>query len=248
MTDKIRIAIQESELSEEVIEMAREYYSNEWSKSSFEYEKKGFYKWCANSIEGQRRVLELGCGCGFSTYSMLSNNHEVVAIEENPFMLDHAEKLLTKRNCEFEIIRRGNLIFNNPSYQIQYSDMTNDQTQRNLLVEGDFLVDEKLNTWLICTEKFDAIACWFLGVHGVMTANVDHVQQYGFTKYDPVEYRLNFQRQLFAKADLVPSTSFIAASISKLTRLISFKSSPDIFIPTGVLMPVEIISIRILIG
>ena len=51
-----------------------------------------------------------------------------------------------------------------------------------------------------------------------------------------------------AKAERVPGTSLMAASISRATRPMTLRSSPAILIPMGVRTPVEIISIRILIG
>lgn len=181
---------------EEHYKFARDFYSKEWIKSSLEYDKKQFYHWCLNSIKGKEKILEIGCGGGISTDHILTDNHQVIAIDENPKMIEYAKAYLKSKGHNFNVLERERFIFNNPIYKIDYSKIVANIDGDNFLVEGDFLVDYRLDEWLSIHNDFDAVICWFIGVHGVIAANEGHRNLYDYKEHNPMIYRMNLHKEL----------------------------------------------------
>ena len=42
-------------------------YADEWNVSSQYFYKNEYYNWMADNITGHKKVLEIGCGTGYST-------------------------------------------------------------------------------------------------------------------------------------------------------------------------------------
>lgn len=70
-------------------------YADEWEASSKYHYDNGDYKWMESNIHSYQRVLEIGCGAGYSTQTLLSSGHDIVAVDSNPFCINKANKLLT---------------------------------------------------------------------------------------------------------------------------------------------------------
>lgn len=80
------------------LSLTNSQYADTWEKESFLYKEKGIYQ-RLYSLLPEGKVLEIGCGCGFSTLELLKN-HEVLALECNPFQISKANvNLGEKRNC-----------------------------------------------------------------------------------------------------------------------------------------------------
>lgn len=63
------------------------YYSDyikKWIADADFFDSNGFYEWMSESVNKFELILEIGCGSGQSTRTLLQNGHKVIAIEENP--------------------------------------------------------------------------------------------------------------------------------------------------------------------
>ena len=130
-------------------------------------------------------------------------------------MINYASDYLKSKNHKVETIKRAKLIFNNPTYKIEYSEVQVENKNKTLLIEGDFLTDKKLINWLYRQDKFDAIICWFIGVHGVMVANETHRNQYDYLQHNPTIYRMNLHRELFIKSSKLLKADGIVSIIDR---------------------------------
>jgi SAM-dependent methyltransferase len=186
------------------VKTARQTYSDDWSKSSKTYRDNGYYNWCLNSIKGKLRILEIGCGVGHSTVEIVRDNHIVISIEENPFMLDLAEKNLTNSKVDFKSIRRENFGTTDFGYHIDYADINDSiNVSTNVLIEGNILTDKKLQAWLMRNPPFDAVICWFMGVQSAIVENDDIQRDFDLFKYEPMRYRQSIQMTLFKIGDII---------------------------------------------
>ena len=189
------------------VKNARQTYSDDWSKSSKTYKENGFYNWCLNSIKGKLRILEIGCGVGHSTIEIVRDNHIVVSIEENPYMLDSAEKNLTDSKVDFKSIRRENFVTTNFGYHVDYADINDSiDASTNVLIEGNILTDKKLQEWLMKNPPFDAVICWFMGVQSAIVENDDIQRDFDLFKYEPMRYRQCVHITLFKIGHIVLKT------------------------------------------
>ena len=69
-----------------------EKYAQDWEKSSNTFFEQGDYKWMARQLKEYKTVLELGCGTGQSTLSLLQQRLNVIAVDKNPSCLSLARK------------------------------------------------------------------------------------------------------------------------------------------------------------
>ena len=74
-----------------------EQYSNQWRISSEQLYTNGTYRWMAERIAVYPTVLEIGCGSGYSTLSLVEQEHKVIAIDWNDSCIAGAKKLLADR-------------------------------------------------------------------------------------------------------------------------------------------------------
>lgn len=128
----------------------KEEYAKLWKKDSYIMNEHELYDWMANHIEKYKTVLEIGCGAGFSTLSLLKRNHNVICIETNSELIKECQALLKHNgyeNVEFineriseinclEVVKRINdkidiVICWNPGGLGMY---TNDETN-NIIIE-----------------------------------------------------------------------------------------------------------------
>jgi len=75
-------------------------YAEQWDKSSEFFYSKGYYQWMEKMIAEYETILEIGCGCGYSTLSLVKAGHRVLAIDKNPVCIDMAYNLLKKSGYE----------------------------------------------------------------------------------------------------------------------------------------------------
>lgn len=190
----------------DLVATLRNSYSSEWHKSSKKYDELGYYDWCLNSIKGKKRILEIGCGNGISTRKLISKGHIVVTIEENPFMLDKTEALLSAEGIRYKRFKREKFIVTDTGYHIDYEPIDiNCKEDENLLIEGNLQFDSYLQNWLIANSPFNAVICWFMGVQGAITLNDEIRATYRIEEYKPSQYRQCVQLSicLFAPQILV---------------------------------------------
>ena len=58
-------------------------YAERWRSSSMFFADNGYYKWMIEKVKPYKTILELGCGVGYSTLSLVNDNHMVLAVEKN---------------------------------------------------------------------------------------------------------------------------------------------------------------------
>ncbi|MFF7864486.1 class I SAM-dependent methyltransferase [Pseudomonas monteilii] len=76
-------------------------YSGEWEEESQSLESHGIYEVLAEALP-QGRVLEVGCGTGNGTVR-IANGREVLALDNNPFLIAKAQDRLKKAGCAAQI-------------------------------------------------------------------------------------------------------------------------------------------------
>ena len=56
-------------------------YCDNWGKDSKKIDDAGLYDWMESLIHEYKNVLEIGCGCGYSTVKLIEKGHNVICIE-----------------------------------------------------------------------------------------------------------------------------------------------------------------------
>jgi SAM-dependent methyltransferase len=180
----------------------RELYSVQWANSNApHFEANGYYKWMADFISGCDKVLEIGTGGGHGTLELAKRGHKIISIDENPIILDTAEKYIRDNGIACTRIKRESILIGTDSYKINYRPISktdiHDQPQV-LLLEGDILNDPHLFEWLKNEALFDAVICWLTGTHGARIFNNAIIKRRIPT---PGEYRLHVQNTVYELAD-----------------------------------------------
>ncbi len=109
-------------------------YAELWNRSSEFFYSKGYYSWMREALEGCNTILEIGCGCGYSTLSLLEAGHRVLAVDKNSECVDKAYNLTKEKGFENEV------------------------AYLELDVSEPGVVEE-----LVQKYQFDAVVCWNMG-------------------------------------------------------------------------------------
>ena len=70
-------------------------YALEWQNSAKYFYDNGSYSKLSKLIAKHKTILEIGCGTGHSTLSLLEQGHSVIAIDQNLFCIEKAKDLIT---------------------------------------------------------------------------------------------------------------------------------------------------------
>lgn len=89
-------------------------------------------------------VLEIGCGVGYSTLTLLNNGHKVIAVDKNQFCLDMAKELVV-----------------NKSYMISES-LDDFGTSDVVFLKRDVVLEE-FHSEILSILTYDAVVCWNVG-------------------------------------------------------------------------------------
>lgn len=76
---------------------AKKYYADRWKNSSGHFYKNGAYEWMCSQIEQFDTILEIGCGTGESTLSLIEHGHTVIAVEKNEYCIEKAKELIKSK-------------------------------------------------------------------------------------------------------------------------------------------------------
>ena len=106
-------------------------YADKWQSSSKFFFDNDYYSQMAEIIKPYKTVLELGCGVGYSTLSLVKDGHKVISVEKNHECVLMAKNLIRVNGHESEV---------------------------NIL-EGD-IVDESFRNSIVSDVKADAVICW----------------------------------------------------------------------------------------
>ncbi|MHA3060842.1 methyltransferase domain-containing protein [Acinetobacter sp. ANC 4636] len=130
--------------------MNSEQYANEWSKNSNFFDANNHYNWMNESLGEARLVLEIGCGSGYSTLSLLKTNRKVLVIETNQNCINEAIQKVTAQGINF---------FHTCSINDAY-DCLHDEAKKVIFLQMDFFeFIQQINDVV----KFNAIVCWLIG-------------------------------------------------------------------------------------
>jgi SAM-dependent methyltransferase len=134
------------------------------------HERLGHYRWMAEKIAGQARVLEIGCGDGRSTLELLRQGHTVVSIDENHECLHLASRRLEHAGYtpRTDIERGSGASGHGPAYELMFGPIAPEAANiETHLIHGDVgrNRDPELERWLKSSERFDAVICWLVGTH-----------------------------------------------------------------------------------
>ncbi|MEG0480600.1 MAG: class I SAM-dependent methyltransferase [Clostridium sp.] len=127
------------------MDTSQKKYSNEWNESSNFFYENNSYSWMANQIKEYNIILEIGCGTGQSTLSLLESGHKVIAIEKNIFCIDKAKLLLESKGYKV-----GSLKDRLENYDV--------------IILNKELFDTSLSSYLK-ESSFDAVICWNVGTY-----------------------------------------------------------------------------------
>lgn len=112
----------------------KKVYADKWGRSSEFFYQRGYYHKFAKSLEERNQLLEIGCGCGFSTLSLAECGHSILAIDNNPYCIDMASELISNKGFSDRVC-------------FLEMDVTNSQA-----------FDELAERY-----KFDSVVCWNIG-------------------------------------------------------------------------------------
>lgn len=173
-------------------------YASAWSNDASFFEREGLYEWMESKISDYKFVLEVGCGVGHSTETLLRKGHRVIAVEENPTCLYQANERLRKKYQVLKI-KRSQLLSSGPDYAVKYGPISKPARDVDvILLDGNLLLgDEHLFQFLGMFE-FDAVLCWLIGTTGHLVANSLNMES--MRGCSPAEYRLRVQNRLFDEA------------------------------------------------
>lgn len=121
----------------------KKIYSEQWNSSADYFYNNGSYNWMCSNIKRYKTILEIGCGTGQSTLSLLENKHKVVSIEKNNFCIQKAKSLLESKGYKIGSIEST----------FQNCDV--------IFINRDLLNNQLTN--LLNNISFDLIVCWNVG-------------------------------------------------------------------------------------
>ena len=158
------------------IEKSKFSYEDEWNYTSEFYHENGYYDILSNRFENGLRILEIGCGAGYSTISLSKKAKNLISIDENSYCINSTFKRLSELKIDASKNIRGEISADNnlSSYKMNYENNFNNKIHKVNCIEGDVLLDNELLDFLKSGEKFDLITCWMIGAHGLI---LNHEEQ-----------------------------------------------------------------------
>lgn len=191
----------------------RKAYLKSWGVNSEGHLAQGHYAWMAERVKGFPRTLEIGCGIGHSTLTLLQQGHTVVCVEENPECIAATRKRLVDEGFLVAVIARETPIgLDENAYRLIYGDIEQAPQADCILIEGDALNDPALEAWLDNQPKFDSVVCWLLGTHDARGHNVAIDLSVMPTSY---EHRIFVQNRIYEIADRILRSGGILSVIDR---------------------------------
>ncbi|BAN34099.1 hypothetical protein SCD_n00250 [Sulfuricella denitrificans skB26] len=130
--------------------MTPQEYAHEWKASAEHFSVNRHYAWMTQQLGDKHLVLEVGCGSGASTLSLVQAGMWVVSLEDNEHLVAIAVEHLKASGISVEVISLEAL---------NHRDLAAD-TQVHIVQVNAF--DPTLATSLPY-QAFDALVCWMIG-------------------------------------------------------------------------------------
>lgn len=73
-------------------------YTLQWDVSAEYFYNKGYYSWMIEQISSYNKIVEIGCGTGYSSLALAKAGKRVVSIEKNTECIKKAKELLKQFN------------------------------------------------------------------------------------------------------------------------------------------------------
>jgi SAM-dependent methyltransferase len=143
----------------------QEIYSKQWNDSSNYFYNNNSYSWMCNQIKKYRTILEIGCGTGQSTLSLIENGHKVIAVEKNNYCIEEAKSLLKNK---------GYIVGSSES-DLQACDV--------VFLRNDLFDNQIIN--YLNDNTFDLVICWNVGSYWskeMIKYYLPHMLKYGLTR------------------------------------------------------------------
>ncbi len=177
--------------------MSHEQYKNKWVEESDSFNRQSCYSWMSSQLDNLDLVLEIGCGNGNSTLSILEKkpNVKIIVIEDNKFLIKEAQNKLTRNGIEFDI-------------------STNINTALDLLSFKNRVIFINDNIFNISYRKniFDGIVCWLIGASPFTIAesyNID-IETIDPTNNILADYRKDIHKKCYELGlDILKNDGFI---------------------------------------
>jgi SAM-dependent methyltransferase len=150
----------------------RQDYASAWQITSGFFDTEGHYDWMAGQLAGCERVLEIGCGSGYSSAALCRAGHMLVALDENPECVRRTAARLREGGFVAQEVTRGRVVARQNGYAINYAKLPHTLPRTGLVLEADAMHDTRLHAWLEAGPRFDAVACWLIGTHHARGFNV----------------------------------------------------------------------------
>jgi SAM-dependent methyltransferase len=160
-------------------------YAKKWQNTSEFINDQDGYSWMADIVDKYNKIVEIGCGTGYSTLELAKRGHKVFSIESNVACINATIEKLKENNINYDVIKRGTLTDDGHKYLIEYRDIekkVNSDVQV-YIIEGDilcFMAQKDLNLfqWLANAGPFNGIICWCIGAHYMIGKNrlLDKIQ------------------------------------------------------------------------
>lgn len=85
---------------------AQDDYIKHWKKNAEQHFKDGDYDWVASLVEksGAQRVVEIGCGVGYSTLALANRGIQTLSIDPIPEAISATKELLTRYGVSVGIL------------------------------------------------------------------------------------------------------------------------------------------------
>lgn len=187
--------------AEDFVDFERRKYAREWEISSNHLAINGCYKWMGEKFGVRGFVLEVGCGSGLSTIELVRQGNKVISIEENTACLRRAKQAIENAGYKVRTLVRGSIREKGArQHDVVYGDIKLPSLQEFdvVLIEGNFLKDQKLFDCLNRMAPFDGIVCWLIGTHSGMAFN--SCIDLGKVS-SPMHYRLKTQNFVYEVAN-----------------------------------------------
>ena len=169
-------------------------YAHQWKVSSKHFYENDYYKWMTLQISQFKTVLELGCGAGYSTLSLLKEGHKVIAIDKNDECISIAKNRIVEAGFS----------------------VGNDSNSDVIFIVADFVNTDFYEKYLSGL-SFDVVLCWNVGTHDGFDVRKHYhpfLLEYGLNEYQIIQnWESSYAELILWKACLLASKCAVPCHI-----------------------------------